>query len=276
MASIANSTREQSPQPDGLTAADIQDGLRSKWLGRMAHCFQSVESTQDAARQLALGGQPEGDIVVAEEQVAGRGRMGREFFSPRGGIWCSIILRPKLRPERISLLSLAAGLAAAEGVSQASGLQPVLKWPNDLLINERKVCGILIEMAAGQEVVHHLIVGLGINVNLPAAAFPPHLSSLATSLLIETGHPVSRKLLLQRLLERLERRYEELSTGRSRELLEDWKAWPNTLGRNVRIQTAADQWEGRAEDLDRDGSLLVRLADGSARRAIAGDVHLLG
>jgi len=261
-------------RPDRLLPTEVGDGLSTERLGRVVHYFESVESTQAIARRLADTGAPEGTIVVAEEQVAGRGRLGRAYFSPPGGIWFSIILRPELPPTRMQLFALAAGLAVAQAVDQVCHVRPVLKWPNDVLLRDRKVCGVLIEMSAEHDVVHYLVLGIGINVNVDRAALPGELRSVATSLQMETGQSVSRRLLLQRVLVNLEASYAQVRSGESPALLKSWKAWPNVLSRRVQVIGFAERCDGIAEDLAADGALLLRLNDGSLVRIVSGDVHL--
>ncbi|MHB8618964.1 MAG: biotin--[acetyl-CoA-carboxylase] ligase [Chloroflexota bacterium] len=261
-------------RPDRLLPMEVEDGLGTERLGRVVHHFESVESTQTVARQLAGAGAPEGTIVVAEAQVAGRGRLGRAYVSPPGGIWFSIVLRPRLPPTQLRLLALASGLAVAEAANEVCPVHAVLKWPNDVLLRGRKLCGVLMDMAAEHDVVHHLVLGIGINVNVAAEAFPADLRPLATSLQIETGQLVSRRLLLQRVLVHLETHYDQVCRGGSAGLVESWKAWPNVLSRRVQVTGLRDQYEGVAEDLAPDGTLLLRLDDGSLARVVAGDVHL--
>jgi BirA family transcriptional regulator, biotin operon repressor / biotin---[acetyl-CoA-carboxylase] ligase len=213
-------------------------------------------------------------MVVADEQTAGRGRLGNSFFSPLGGLYCSLVLRPHVPPPRAPLIGLAAGLALAEAIQAVSGLTPVLKWPNDLLLSGRKLSGVLLELATAGDRVRYAIQGIGVNLNVPEADFPPELRNSATSLLRELGQPLSPDSLLYALLPRFESRYEGLGSEGAAGLLSAWRAWPNLLGQTVRI-ASANPWQGRAEDLDLDGALLVRLPSGDLRRVVAGDVHLL-
>ncbi len=180
------------------------------------------------------------------------------------------------RWSRMQLLALAAGLACAEAVAEVSQLKPTLKWPNDLLIGNRKLSGLLVDITSVEVGLSHLVLGVGLNANVGEDTFDATLRASATSLLRELGQPVARTSLLQRLFERLEARYDELSSGRSAGVLAAWKKWPNSLGRAVRVATRDGAWEGVAQDVAEDGALLVRLEDGSVRRVLAGDVHLLG
>ena len=261
-------------RPDRLLAPEIADGLGADFLGRSIHHFERVHSTQLIARRLGDTGSPEGTIVVAEEQTAGRGRMGRDYFSPPGGIWCSIILRPQLAPTSLQPIALAAGLAVARAIHQVCGIRPTLKWPNDVLVRDRKVCGVLIEMSTEHDLVHYLVIGIGINANIDARTFPRGVRPTATSLQAETGVRVSRRDLLQRMLEALEGLYIDVCHANPNRVLTMWKEWPNVLSRRVHIVSLQREFEGIAEDVASDGALLVRLDQGSKVRVVSGDVHL--
>mgnify|MGYP001339497558 CR=1 FL=1 len=231
--------------------------------------YASLPSTQDVARSLAEDGAPEWTVVVAGEQTDGRGRLGNSFFSPSGGLYCSVVLRPVLPPAQAPLLGLAAGLALAEAVRDQAGLTAILKWPNDLLLAGKKVSGLLVELAASGDSIRYLVVGIGVNVNI--GAFPTELETIATSLQLELGREVSLEPLRDNVLARLRSRY----ACDARQLLDDWRAWPNLLGRPVSVAGPDQAWKGIAEDVDTDGALLVRVEDGRLRRVVAADVHLL-
>jgi BirA family biotin operon repressor/biotin-[acetyl-CoA-carboxylase] ligase len=240
-------------------------------LGKPLHRYDLVESTQAIARGLAEHGAPEGTTVQAATQTAGRGRLGRHFFSPPGGLYLSVILRPPLAPAQAQLIGLAAGLAVAEAVKQVAGAQPMLKWPNDLLIGGRKVAGLLVELASEAQRVRFAILGIGVNVNIPRESFPEELRASATSLAVEVAGHVPLDRLRDAALRRLEERYRQLCALGPGPVVDGWRAWPNMLGQRVR--TAAGD-EGTAEDLDLDGALVLRLDSAERRRLLAGEVHL--
>ena len=208
---------------------------------------------------------------MAEQQTAGRGRLGNSFHSPPGGLYCSVVLRPRLSPTRAGLVGLAAGLASAEAVHEVTGLTPVLKWPNDLLLDGRKLSGLLAELEASSAHIDHLVLGLGLNVNVPE--FPPELAATATSLQLALGRPYSVESVLAALLARLEARCSLVTTDPAA-LLAGWRAWPNLLGHTVTVAAPDGPWSGVAEDLADDGALLVRTARAELRRVLAADVHL--
>lgn len=226
------------------------------------HHFDEVGSTMDVARELASKGAEAGTVVLAERQVKGKGRLGRSWLSPRGGIYFSIVLKPRLSPVHAAKVTLMASVAVAQGIRKESGLPAELKWPNDVLIHERKVCGILAEMAAEADAVTFVVVGVGMNVNTVVA------EERATSLREETGRSVSRRSLLEAILDEIEGLEGLLD---SKELIERWKSLSATIGRRVRIVGMGEEVEGEAVDLGSGGELVVKEPDGSLRRVVAGD-----
>jgi len=226
-------------------------------------------STQDAARELAERGVAEGAVVVAEVQEAGRGRLGRSWHSAAGGIYATVVLRPPLRALRA--LSLAASVAVAR-VLGLLGLEAKVKWPNDVQVSGRKVCGVLVEAAAEPGGAAYALVGIGLNVN---NELPPELAGAAATLRGLLGKPVPRLPLLLKLLEELDDVYARVREGRWSEVLREWRGRSSTLGRIVRVETPEGAFTGLAVDVSEDGALLVRLESGELREFHAGDVvHL--
>lgn len=259
--------------PDRLYPREILDGLRTRFVGRRIYYYPRVSSTNAVARDLAREGAPEGSLVVAEEQAAGRGRLGRGWFSPSGGgIWCSLILYPPVNPACAPPLTMVTAAAVARAVVRTAGVVPGIKWPNDLLLGGRKFCGILTEMSTEMERINYLVVGTGINVNV--VEFPPELGELATSLKVFTGRTVSRLALLRAYLEEMETFYEIWQKDGFAPVLKVWKEFCITLNRPVLVSGLKESVEGWAEDVDEEGSLVLRLADGSFRRFVAGEVSL--
>lgn len=248
-------------------------GLKTKIFGRKIVYLSEVGSTNEEAKKLAGEGALEGTVVIAERQTRGKGRLNRTWVSPPGGIWLSLILRPKIAPNEAPKIAFLAALAAAKAISQL-GLNARLKWPNDVLINERKVCGVLMEADAEVEKVNYLIVGIGINANFEPELFPSEFRGAATTLKHELGKKISRAELVRRLLEEFEMAYTIFNRGEFSAILDEWKKLSATIGARVRVITSGRTIEGTAEDLDKDGALLVRVGD-RAERVIAGDcVHL--
>ena len=257
------------------------DRVRSRLgvFGRPLLWLASTGSTNDVAARLAEHGGEEGTTVVAEMQTAGRGRYGRSWFSPPGaGLYVSVILRPAgnpapSNPNASTLITLASGVAVAEAVRSVTGLPAEIKWPNDVVIARRKVAGILTESAAQAGAVQHTIVGFG--VNLQPAAYPAELTSRVTSVEAETGRPADRGLLLAEILAALSERYGELRAGGFDAILGAWRRLAPSLPRSpVEWETSAGTRRGRAEDIDEEGALLVRVGE-RLERILAGEVRWL-
>lgn len=256
---------------DELTAQTILNGLRTDWLARNVVFFEMTNSTNTVASRLAQQGAPEGTLVIADEQTAGRGRLGRPWVAPHGTcLLFSLLFRPSLEARRAQGLTMVCGLGLRQAVRGVTGLPAQLKWPNDLLLHGRKAGGMLTELSAQAGHLDYVVAGIGLNVNVDAAQLPPEFH--ATSLLTELGHSVSRVALLQRALEEIEARYHELQAGVWP--LQEWAAALDTLGQRVRLNTTQGALDGRAESVDEEGALLVRQDDGSVRRVLVGDIGL--
>ncbi len=252
-------------QKETLSSVSISKGLKSRFIGQRVLYYHSVTSTNDIARREAQRGVPEGTVVIAERQTAGRGRMERVWHSPRGNIAISLILHPDLL--FLPSLIMLASLAVSHSIQVVTGIKTQIKWPNDVLINGKKVCGILIESDLQGSKVNYSIIGIGINVNINLADFP-EIQSIATSLSSELGREVSRLALIRSLLVEMEKLY------LSGSIFEEWRDNLITLGKRVRATSGETVSEGIAESVNRDGSLLLRGADGSITRIVAGDVTL--
>ncbi|MQL51993.1 biotin--[acetyl-CoA-carboxylase] ligase [Desulfofundulus thermobenzoicus] len=261
--------------PDRLYPGEITRGLNTSFIGQQVYYYDRLESTNRTARELAGRGVAGGSLVVAEEQAGGRGRMGRSWFSPYGcGLWFSVILYPEVNPLHAPPLTMLAAVAAARALRRTAGVKAGIKWPNDLLVNDKKICGILTELSAEMERVNYLIMGMGLNVNIAAHQFPPEIRETATSVLRETGRRSSRVALLQDLLAELEYWYLRWQREGFAPVLDCWKELSVTLGRPVRVFTMKESWEGWAEDVDTDGSLLLRLPGGEYKKVVSGEVSL--
>jgi BirA family biotin operon repressor/biotin-[acetyl-CoA-carboxylase] ligase len=264
--------------PDLLHADDLMARLgKTKGIGRDIRVFQETTSTNDVIEKLARDGVAEGVVVFAETQTKGRGRLGRTWHSPaRRGLWFSVLLRPKLRPQEITQLTVASATALHRAIAQHTRAKPEIKWPNDLLIKGRKVAGILTELSAELDCVKHVILGIGVDVNQNAGDFPADLRKRATSLKAETGRAVPRADLAVTILRELDNDYARLTQGRFTELADEWEAHCTTIGREVVIRTGDRHIRGRAESLGEDGALLLRTEHGHVERVIGGDVSLAG
>lgn len=256
-----------------LLPREIREGLETRILGRGEIFYsEEIDSTNSRALELAASGSPEGTLVVAEAQTAGRGRMGREWHSPgEGGIYLSVILRPRISPLEAPKMTLLAGIAAAEAVLDLGAMNVHIKWPNDLLIGERKVAGILTEIASDMDQVSHVVTGIGINVG--TRQFPEELKGIATSLKIETGKDFSRAGLICSFLGRYEGYYTRFMNGENRAILERWKDLSSTLGASFNVDIAGTRIKGVAKDIEADGSLIVETLDGIRHRVFSGDLE---
>lgn len=262
--------------PDLLNADDLLARLgKTTLIGRDIRVFQQTNSTNDVADRLARDGVNEGVAVFAETQTKGRGRLGRKWSSPSGkGLWFSVLLRPDLRPQEATRITIAGATALWRAIHQVAGLRADVKWPNDILINGRKVAGILTEMNAELDHVKYVILGVGLDVNQTATDFPAELRRVATSLHVETRKPVSRAELATAILRELDRDYCRVCQGAFAEVADEWEKHCTTLGQQVMINIGNRKLQGRAEALDDDGALLLRTEHGHLERVIGGDVTL--
>lgn len=262
--------------PDLLHADDLLSRLgKTKIIGRDIRVFERTTSTSDVIEKLARDGVKEGIVVFAESQTKGRGRLGRKWMSPaRKGLWFSILLRPDLRPQETTQLTVASATALRRAIQSETGLKPEIKWPNDILVRDKKVAGILTELSAELDKVRHVILGVGVDVNFSAGDFPSELRKLATSLKIESGDPVSRAELATAILRELDNDYVRIRNGQFEAVADEWEEHCTTIGGNVVIQIGERLIKGRAESLDDDGALLVRTEHGRLERIVGGDVTL--
>jgi BirA family biotin operon repressor/biotin-[acetyl-CoA-carboxylase] ligase len=260
--------------PDLLTSSEVKPILSTKWMGRVIHHFHTVDSTNSMAYQLALSGAREGEVVISESQMKGRGRLGRHWFSPPSlNLYLSVILRPKIPPQQASLITLMAAVATADAIEKFSGLLPLIKWPNDILLRGRKVAGLLNEIHSEMDLIHFVILGIGVNLNIDGKMFPKEIRSLATSLKNEMGQPISRKVFLSCLLEELERWSAILLEEGGRAVLKAWRERAQIKGRSVKVTSFGKTLAGIAVDVDSDGALILETKDGDQKRIVAGDVE---
>lgn len=258
-----------------LNVDRLQEGLLTKRFGIRLIFLREVGSTNDFAKRLAGYGAVEGTVVIAETQTAGRGRLDREWVSPKGGLWFSVILRPKLRADEAVRLVFVAGLAVAEVLHEMYGSKVETKWPNDVLVNGRKVCGMLAEMNTTAENVNFVVVGVGINANFDVKkALPEELWEDATSLQNEFGRKVRLEELFRALLEKLDNIYEQFLKEGFDPVLEKWKKYAGFLGHHVEVTSETEKLRGLALDVDHEGALVLRLEDGTVNRVFVGDISL--
>jgi len=253
--------------------AHILEALNTELIGRELHFFKKTGSTNDIALALAGKGCAEGTVVVAESQTKGRGRRGRKWFSPEGGIWMSIVLRSSYHARHPGLLALMGALAVARAINKGIGIEAFVRWPNDVEIKGKKVAGILGE-AGGNDESAYAILGIGVNVNIPRKRFPKGLLKTAISLSWACRRKFSRTDLLSLCLTHFEDIYLNSLRGKKGAFIEELKSICSTLGRMVRVEGRRIV-EGKAVDIDSSGALLVQQSNGEIARMLSGDVTFL-
>lgn len=258
--------------PDRLLPELIQHGYTGRILGQNIISFQDIPSTNDEAKKAAAKGAAEGTVVVSESQSTGKGRLERAFFCPAGGLWFSVILRPKFLPQEAPKCTLLAAVAVAQSMSQL-GLAVGIKWPNDIYYQGRKLTGILTEMSAEMDRLNYLVIGIGINANIPLADFPPGIRDKAGSLSAALGKNIDRIALLQSILLNMEALYLEVQQHGFAGMLGKWRQFSITLGQDIQVLGIQENFIGKAKDIDEDGALLVE-TDTGMRRVLAGDVSI--
>lgn len=243
-------------------------------FGEVVHHLEAVTSTQDVAKDMASRGAPEGTVVVAKKQTQGRGRLGRKWFSPEGGLWFSVIMRPEIAPSEAPKITLLGAVSIARAVREVTELEAEIKWPNDILIKDQKVAGILTEGSAVSNQLSFVLLGVGINVNVDISIFPEGLLMPATSLSAEGGKEIELPLLLQSCLKHLESYYALLKTDFEK-ILGEWREFSAILGRQVRVSSLGEALEGVATDVDEQGALLLKVSSGEVKTVRTGDLFIL-
>lgn len=262
--------------PDILTKESCSSRLETSWAGRELEAYTEIDSTNRRAKQWGEEGAPHGALVVSDFQAAGRGRRGRSWVTPPGeALAFSLLLRPECPPERVSILTLVAALAVSRALDEAAGIRTQIKWPNDIVYDRKKLCGILTEMSTELEQIHYVVVGIGINVHVKE--FPQELAEKATSLLLATGKRYDRSRILGLVMKYFEEYYEQFMSSQSmsglRDIYEDKLA-----GKGEQVSLAEDGCTryGTCLGISDDGSLRVLFEDGSVRQIIAGEVSVRG
>ena len=255
--------------PPNLVAATVRQGLFTRIIGRRLLYYPDLSSTMDEAGKLGEGDAEEGAVVVAETQTAGRGRQGRNWVSQPGNLLVSVLFRPTL--EALPFISIIGGVAAARAVRKVTGLEPQIKWPNDLLIQGRKVAGILAESAIAGDSVWYAVLGVGMNVSLNTDQ-TEEIASFATSVNAAAGKVVPREDLLRQFLMDLDALY--LALGQDQSPIQEWQGLLSTTGQRLEATWGNESFIGVAEGTDPMGNLLLRQDDGSLLTLTAGDVTL--
>jgi len=258
-----------------LVPEEITAGLNTRRVGKKIHCYGEITSTSDIAIQLAESGAADGTTVFAELQRKGRGRFDRKWHSPKGkNILCSVILKPAIHPKKISQLSLMTAVATAKMLRSEFGLPALIKWPNDVYVCGKKVCGILVEVGAELDLVHYAVIGIGININSSPGDFPSSIRSLCTSVKIETGAKADRVAIARALLTELDRQYQAYRREGFDSIGNTWVDMSLSLGKRVTARTYEGEVTGIPTGLDDDGSLLIRLDSGIIKMVASGDLFI--
>ena len=259
--------------PDKLYAWEIDRHLRTDVTGRKIIHRENVDSTNLFAFKLALSGEPEGTCVIAESQGTGKGRLGRKWFSPAGkNLYISVILRPDIHPSSVYPVTFLSSLAVYDTIGELSGIRPSLKWPNDVLINGKKVCGTLIELSTEADMVRFVVVGIGFNINMQYGEIDEDIQKKATSLSIETKKVYERALVCGILLNHLEKHYRYFRQHGAQGTCRVWEERAAIKGKTLEINQMGESYKGIVEGIDRDGAMLLNV-DGEVKKIIAGDVN---
>ncbi|SNB45733.1 biotin--[acetyl-CoA-carboxylase] ligase [Geobacter sp. DSM 9736] len=262
--------------PNTLIPPELSAGLDAKRIGSRLVWYREIESTNETAYQLAEEGAAEGTVVLAEAQRLGKGRLGRRWESPDGvNLYCSVILRPPIAPMQAAQLTFSSAVAVARAIEQETDLRPLIKWPNDVLVNGRKVAGLLNELSAETEQVNFIILGIGVNLNMTCDQFPMELRHPATSLLLEQEKAVDRQSFTRVLLRSLDDLYDSFLANGYKPIRDEWLARSTVMGRSVRVTVQEREVTGVVIGIDEYGALLLQVGEGSVEKILAGDVTLI-
>ena len=262
--------------PDRLSISEIKRAIKTKVIGNEILIFNEVSSTNDLAMEMGSKDGEDGLVIIAESQLHGKGRLGRTWISPKGvNLYASILLRPDFSPLQASALTMMASVAAAKAISETTGLHAEIKWPNDILIDQKKVSGILTEMNAEEEKINYVVIGIGININMKKEDFPENLRMPATSLMESLGKKVERTKVLCFLLESLDSTYEDLRNRGIMPLIKKWRSLCGTINKRIKVTLPGEIISGVAEDITQEGGLVVRIGEKSTKTIYAGDVTIL-
>lgn len=263
-------------RPDVLYANEIKSKLNTLSWAREIYYYDEVDSTNNVAKKLAEDGAPHGTLVITEMQTAGKGRRGRNWSSPNGsGIWMTFILRPEIGPDRASMLTLVSAMAVQKAIEKETGLKAVIKWPNDIVVNGKKVCGMLTEMSAELEWINYVVVGIGINAN--TKKFPEEIADVATSLSIELGRDITRSNLVAGFGAAFEGYYDRfIKNGDMSDLMDEYNKNLANLDNKVKILDPKGEYTGISKGINKEGELLVTDEDGNERIVRSGEVSVRG
>lgn len=262
-------------KPDQLSENEILMGLETNVLGRNVLHFDTIDSTQSKANEMARNEAPEGTIVIAEEQTSGKGRMSREWHSSKHqGIWMSLILRPKLSPEKAPQFTLITAIAVARAIEEITGIEPEIKWPNDILFQGKKIVGILTELHSEADKINFIVIGIGLNVNQDVVDFPEEIREIATSLSLVKGKKVSRVTLLQHILRNFEKYYELYLDRGFGPLKVIWESYVTSIGKTIIARTISGEFIGKALGITEEGVLKLQDDNGQIHYVYSADIEI--
>lgn len=273
--SVTNKGYKLISTPDILSEVEIQKDLNTDRIGKKIISFKQIDSTNEEIKRQAKNGAESGLVCTAEEQLNGKGRLGRNWYSEYGtGIWTSILLRPYISPMEVSAITLICGLAVCDSIKKVTGLSATIKWPNDVLVNNKKVCGILTEMSAQTDAVDFIVIGIGINVN--NEIFSEDIAYKATSLYLESNKKVSRVELLKEILIKTEQYTDEFVTDFTSDLLNRYKSQCITIGKEVTVEKKSTTISGTAVDITNNGTLVIETENKERIEITSGEVSVQG
>ena len=268
---------------DVLNSFEISEELKTKALGRNVVYLNRIDSTNNYAKKIALEGCEEGTLVVADYQTCGRGRLGRDWNSPdKKGVWMSLVLRPGIPFAEVQIITLAASVAVVQALYDVAQIEAGIKWPNDIIINGKKVCGILVEMNMEIDRINFLVLGIGLNVNQEKDDFSQELLDKAVSLKMHVEETSDSQKILKRneliavILLKFEEIYDKVKSGTFEDIISEWKKYSVTLGKEVNITYKNEQYRGVAENIAKDGKLIVKCEDGTVKEVFSGEISVRG
>lgn len=269
--SIKHKGYQLSSVPNLPIEEEVSRGLVTHLIGKNIHYFSSLSSTNSYAKTLIKNKKAEGTVIIAGEQTTGRGRKNKAWDSKQGGLWFSIILHPRIPPQRAMIVTMAASIAVTKAINAIIKEKAVIKWPNDVLINGKKICGVLTEIDAELDCIHYLIIGIGINVNNP---IDPSLHSTATNLKTLTHSTINLAQLLKQILEHFDELYQYIKKADYDYLIKQWLSHTNIIGKHVRIQKEKTTLKGIAIGINETGSLIIKTKQGE-QQIVTGDIEYL-
>ena len=254
---------------------EIKDGLKTKWIGKKIYYFDTIDSTQSYALEIAENKNEDGTVVIAHKQTKGKGRMNRKWVSPEGGIWLSVILQPKTDFSLTTLFPIAAAVALSSAIKSATGIKTELKWPNDVLINGKKVCGVLVDASLTSNQIDYIVLGVGINFNIQTSTIEKNIKNTGNysgiTSLMKHAENIKAVELIQSFLFELENTIELLMQGGEKNIVKKWIKNSSTIGKNITLKTNEGEIKGIASKIDSDGALIIQ-QKGKNQRVLVGDV----